>query len=225
MIVQLLQETAMFHAARPVRAAALATVAAFATLSTSACATKKYVNRQVEGERLARTAADSAQGRDVAAIRADLTALRGELTTLRTEFGTRITAMENSVKFAMPVHFAFGEAAVRPEDQAALDRFASVVNKYYNGAELTVAGFADPAGPTRFNLALSRRRAESVREYIVGKGVSEQLVRTVGYGEARQVRPGAAGDAQGAELNRRVVFVIETPGAGTATTAALSGDN
>ncbi len=205
----------------PARSLALVLAAAVAT---SACATKGYVNKRVDAERVAREGADSTNARDIAAVRTDLTALRGELQTLRTEFGARITAMENSVKFALPVHFAFDDANVRPEDQAALERFASVANKFYNGAEITVAGFADPAGSTRYNLDLSRRRAESVRTYIVGKGVSDQLVRTVGYGEARQVRPGAAGEAQGAELNRRVVFVIETPGAGTATTAALSGE-
>ena len=204
----------------PARALALVIAAA----ATSACATKGYVNKRVDAERVAREQGDSTNARDIAPVRTDLNALRGELQTLRTEFGARITAMENSVKFAFPVHFAYDDASVRPEDQAALDRFAQVVGKYYGGAEITVAGFADPAGTPRYNLALSRRRADAVREYIVGKGVSDQLVRTVGYGEARQVRPGAARDAQGAELNRRVVFVIETPGAGTATTAALSGD-
>jgi hypothetical protein len=38
------------------------------------------------------------------------------------------------------------------------------------------------------------------------------------------VRPGAAGDAPGAELNRRVVFVVETPGAGTVTAMAQQGN-
>jgi peptidoglycan-associated lipoprotein len=196
----------------------------FAAVATSACATKGYVNKRVDAERVAREAGDSTNTREIAAVRTDLTALRGELQTLRTEFGARITAMENSVKFAFPVHFAFDDATVRAEDQAALERFASVVNKFYNGAEITVAGYADPAGNPRYNLALSRRRAESVRAYIVGRGVSDQLVRSVGYGEARQVRPGAAGSAPGAELNRRVVFVIETPGAGEATTAALTSN-
>jgi peptidoglycan-associated lipoprotein len=209
----------MPFAARSARAAALATLAA---LSTSACATKKYVNRAVDRERGERVASDSAMGRDVASLRADLTALRGELQTLRTEFGARITAMENSVKFAMPVHFAYDDATVRAEDQAALERFASVVQKYYGGAQVTVEGFADPAGATSYNLALSRRRAVSVREFLVGKGLSDQQLKAVGYGESRQVRPGASRDAEGAELNRRVVFVVETPGAGTTTTAALS---
>ena len=209
----------MPFAARSARAAALATLAA---LSTSACATKKYVNRAVDRERGERVASDSAMGRDMASLRADLTALRGELQTLRTEFGARITAMENSVKFAMPVHFAYDDATVRAEDQAALERFASVVQKYYGGAQVTVEGFADPAGATSYNLALSRRRAVSVREFLVGKGLSDQQLKAVGYGESRQVRPGASRDAEGAELNRRVVFVVETPGAGTTTTAALS---
>lgn len=216
----------MIHAARAARAVALVTLAA---VSTGACATKKYVNRQVESERLARAAADSATGRDVAGLRSDqatlrtdLNALRTDLTALRTEYGARITAMENSVKFALPVHFAFDDASVRAEDQAALERFASVVQKYYGGAQVTVEGFADPAGTPRYNLALSRRRANAVRDFLVGKGLGETQLKSVGYGESRQVRPGASGDAQGAELNRRVVFVVETAGAGETTTAALS---
>lgn len=217
----------MFHPAASARTLALAACTAAAALGTSACATKGYVNRKVDqfvgAERVARQNGDSANARDVAAVRTDLTALRGELQTLRTEFGARITAMENSVKFVMPVHFAFDDAAVRAEDQAALERFASVVQKYYGGAQVTVEGFADPAGSARYNLDLSRRRAASVKEFLVGKGMADDQLKTVGYGKARQVRPGAAGNAEGAELNRRVVFVVETPGAGVTTTAALTG--
>lgn len=216
----------MTLALRPARALAIASLTAIAALSSGACATKGYVNRKVDlfvgQERVARQNGDSTNARDVAALRTDLTALRGELQTLRTEFGARITAMENSVKFAMPVHFAYDDATVRAEDQASLERFASVVQKYYNGAEVTVEGFADPAGTTRYNLDLSRRRAQSVKQFLVGKGMADQQLKTVGYGKTRLVRPGAAGDAQGAELNRRVVFVVETPGAGEATTAALT---
>lgn len=195
-----------------------------AALSTGACATKGYVNRNVTAERVAREGADSTHSRDIASLRTDVTALRNDLQTLRTEFGARITAMENSVKFAFPVHFAFDDATVRQEDQAALERFAGVVQKYYGGAQVTVEGFADPAGGRQYNLALSERRATSVRDFLVGKGMSETQLKTVGYGFSRQVRPGAAKDAPGAELNRRVVFVVESPAqtdAGVATTAAL----
>ena len=189
--------------------------------ATSACATKGYVNRTVASERGDRVAADSAQARDIAAVRADLQALRGELTTLRTEFGARITAMEDQVKFSFPVNFAFDDATVREQDRAALERFAKVAQKYYGGATITVEGFADPAGSARYNLALSKRRADAVRDFLAQQGMAQADLRAVGYGEARQVRPGAAGSATGAELNRRVVFVVETPGAGALTATAM----
>jgi peptidoglycan-associated lipoprotein len=124
------------------------------------------------------------------------------------------------VKFAFPVHFAYDDATVREQDRAALDRFAQVVNKYYNGAQITVEGFADPAGSTRYNMGLSKRRADSVREYLVSQGMSDAALRSIGYGESRQVRPGAAGTTEGAELNRRVVFVVETPANTAAVTAS-----
>lgn len=189
----------------------------------SGCATKGYVNRNVTAERTERIAADSAMGRDVASLRADLNTLRNDLNSLRTEFGARITAMEEGVKFAFPVHFAFDDATVRAQDQAALDRFAQVVGKYYGGAQITVEGFADPAGSTRYNLGLSKRRADAVREYLVTKGMNDTQLRTIGYGESRQVRSGAAGNTEGAELNRRVVFVVETPGDVASVTAMAAG--
>lgn len=202
----------------------LAAAIAFGAAATSACATKGYVNRQVQtaitAEQAARINGDSANARDIAAVRTDVQGLRGDLQTLRTEFGARITAMENSVKFDMPVHFAYDNAAVRQEDEAALQRFAAVAQKYYGGATITVEGFADNAGPARYNVALSERRATAVRDYLVGHGLEQAQLKTVGYGKTRQVRPGAGGDAPGADLNRRVVFVVDAPGTSAMTAMA-----
>ena len=169
-------------------------------------------------------AGDDALRTDVNGLRADLNALRNDLTTMRTEFGAKITAMDGQVKFAMPVHFAFDDAAVRQDDQAALTKFAQVANQHYKGATITIEGFADPAGSSDYNLRLSRERADAVRDVLVTKGLDGSVLRTVGYGKTRLVRPGAQGTADGAELNRRVTFVIETP-AGATTVAALSGMN
>jgi outer membrane protein OmpA-like peptidoglycan-associated protein len=151
--------------------------------------------------------------REVASLRADL---RG----LRTDFGARIAEVADGLQFALPVHFAYDDAAVRPSDAAALDRFATVVSKHYPGAKITVEGFADPAGSRRYNVSLSQRRAESVRAYIGNKGVDPSLVSAVGYGDTRLVRRDASRDMPGAELNRRVVFVIETPANAERTVAA-----
>lgn len=191
------------------------------------CATKGYVRDRVaelrtytdsaiSTERSERTAADEA-------LRTDITALRADLDSLRSEFGARITAMEEGIQFVVPVHFAFDDATVREEDRAVLERFAKVAQKYYGGSVITVEGFADPAGTTRYNLALSRRRAEAVREFLTGAGLSNEL-RAVGYGENRLITPGAERDDPGAELNRRVVFVIETRGSATSTAASANPD-
>ncbi len=209
-----------------------------AASTLGACATKGFVRKGLEEQRVAlssekteRVAGDAALRTDVNGLRTDvnglrtdLNALRNDLITMRTEFGAKITAMDGQVQFAMPVHFAFDDAAVRPVDQAALAKFAQVANQHYKGATITIEGFADPAGSVGYNLRLSRERADAVRDVLVTKGLDGSALRTVGYGKARLVRPGAQGTADGAELNRRVTFVIETP-AGATTVAALSGMN
>lgn len=199
-------------------------MAALAVTSLSACATKGFVRQGLEDQRAAlSTEIASERSSRIAgddALRTDLNALRADLTTLRDEFGAKITAMEGQVKFAFPVHFAFDDANVRDEDRQALERFATVVRTYYNGAAITVEGFADPAGSRAYNVDLSQRRADAVREYLASQGVAPSLVRSIGYGSERQVRPGAMGDDAGAQLNRRVSFVIETPS--EATVAAIS---
>ncbi|MBL0939575.1 MAG: OmpA family protein [Gemmatimonadaceae bacterium] len=214
-----------------------AAMAVLAASTLSACATKGFVRKGLEEQRVAldtergqRMAGDDSLGRkvdtEVGALRTDLNALRSDLTTLKNDFGARITAMENQVKFAMPVHFGFDDAAVRQQDQEALERFAQVAQTHYKGATITIEGFADPAGSAAYNLRLSRERADAVRDFLVSKGLDGASLRTVGYGKTRLVKPGATGGDEGAELNRRVTFVVETPaGMGTTTVAAMSGNN
>src|SRR5512140_3469738 len=145
----------------------------FTGLLLGGCATKGALRRAVtdqqaalqaavQSEKADRMAADEKMGQDITQLRTDLTALR-------TEFGAKITAMQDGLKFDVPVHFGFDSADLRPEDTAVLDRFASVANKYYPGVTVTVEGFADPAGTASYNKALSLRRAESVQTYLQGK--------------------------------------------------------
>ncbi len=183
------------------------------------CATKGALRKAstdqmaaLQAERAERMSADGK-------LATDLSQLRTDLGTLRTEFGAKIAAVQDGMKFDLPVHFGFDQSDVRPEDTAALDKFGQVVSKYYSGAVVTVEGFADPAGTVRYNNALSLHRADAVRSYLVGKQVQAQI-RSVGYGKTRLVTPGASKDQPGAELNRRVVFVVESPSA-SASVAAL----
>jgi peptidoglycan-associated lipoprotein len=186
-------------------------------LLVTACATKGFVRNQVA---LSRAALDSAiVAEREARVAADndlasrIASLRGDLDAMRTEFGAKISSVEGALKFAMPVTFAFDDATVTGEARTMLERFASVARKYYGTSTITVEGFADPAGSVRYNLALSRDRAENVLQTLQALGLTTQPLRAVGYGESRLVTPGAEKDDPGAQANRRVVFVIENAGA------------
>jgi peptidoglycan-associated lipoprotein len=183
----------------------------------AACATKGYVrdqvsvarteltdtiNTKIEAERSERVAADEA-------IRADVQALRGALDSLRSEFDVKIQQVAEGLKFMMPVNFAFDDATVREEDKPSITRFAQIVQQHYPNAKVTVEGFADPAGTRTYNVNLSQRRAEAVKQYLAEAGMVSDMVAAVAYGETRLVVPGAERDDMGAEKNRRVTFVIE----------------
>ena len=201
----------------PPRHAARVALVLAAPVLFQACATRGFVRTQVASSRAATDSALAAE-RD-ARIAADnemaarITALRSDLDTLRNQFGAKIAAVEDGLRFAMPVTFAFDDATVRDDSRPMLERFARIASRYYPNATITIEGFADPAGTQSYNLALSRRRADNVREALASLGLAGQALRTVGYGESRPVYQGAAKDEPGAEANRRVVFVIENAGA------------
>ncbi len=149
---------------------------------------------------------------DIQALQSKVNGLQSDLQQLRQDFQAKITELQNGVKFAMPVHFDFDKSDVRSVDRPLLDRFASIAQKYYQGATITVEGFADPAGTAAYNRRLSQRRAKAVADYLTSTGnLPAANVKTVGYGENRLVNdergPGQAGIA-----NRRVTFVIEYAG-------------
>src|ERR671916_3430132 len=158
----------------------LRTAAAFALSAgvLTGCVTKKTFRREITQVQTAAATERSERIAGDSSLAADIASLRTDLQNLRTEFGARITAMEQGMQFAFPVNFAFDDATVRQEDQAALTRFAQVAQKYYPGAVITVEGFADPAGTARYNQQLSARRAEAVKTYLTGQGLDASLLKT-----------------------------------------------
>jgi peptidoglycan-associated lipoprotein len=176
---------------------------------------------QLASERAQRIASDSALAQQLGIVRGDVSSLRDDLQAMRKEFGAKIAMLEDGLHFAMPVNFEYDDATVRTQDQPSLQRFARIAQSYYPGSKITIEGFADPAGTQQYNLGLSARRASAVRQYLASLGLTGNELMTVGYGKTRPVVPGASGSQPGAELNRRVVFVIESKGS---TTVASTGD-
>ena len=153
--------------------------------------------------------------------------LEQALGQLRDEFDVTVERFETAIRFNAPVHFAFDDDQVRAQDRELLDRFASVVQAHYGQATITVEGFTDSSGSADYNRRLGMRRAESVKQYLAGRGLSEAQMRAVSYGqeEARQVVPGAYGPGEGGWQNRRVAMVIDfhPDAAGAPRVAATDG--
>ena len=105
-----------------------------------------------------------------------------------------------------PVHFAFNEARLRAQDEAAL-KDSAVWIKANPDYRVVVAGFADARGTQRYNLTLGQRRAATVRDYLVERGVRPERIEIVTYGVTdprctQQVEPCWA-------RNRRVELIVK----------------
>jgi peptidoglycan-associated lipoprotein len=145
---------------------------------------------------------------------ARLATLERDLNALRDEFNVTVERLETAIRFNAPVHFAFDDDQVRPEDRVVLERFAEVVQSYYSNAVITVEGFTDSSGDPAYNLRLGQRRAESVKAFLTQRGLPENRLRAVSYGEAqeRQIVPGVYGPGTEGWQNRRVAMVVDFQG-------------
>ena len=84
------------------------------------------------------------------------------------------------------VTFAFGKANLKPQAKATLDGIYGEIAQI-NNANVAVAGYTDRIGKDAPNLKLSQRRADSVANYLVAKGVPAQSISAVGHGKANPV--------------------------------------
>lgn len=90
--------------------------------------------------------------------------------------------------FSSDVLFDFAKASLKPAAAASLDAAHDEINKLgLASPAIQVNGYTDRIGKEAYNLKLSQRRAESVANYIVSKGVNPAAVTAVGYGKANPV--------------------------------------
>ena len=84
------------------------------------------------------------------------------------------------------VTFAFGKANLKPQAQSVLDGIYGEIAQV-KSADVKVAGYTDRIGSDAYNQKLSQKRAESVANYLVSKGVSQHAISATGYGKANPV--------------------------------------
>jgi len=107
------------------------------------------------------------------------------------------------------VLFATGKADLSPDANRSVNKLADFLKKYPN-RDVLIEGHTDSVGTDDYNLTLSRKRADSVKYKLMGNGVEEGRITTVGYGEEF---PLASNDTKaGKAQNRRVEVIILNEG-------------
>lgn len=99
--------------------------------------------------------------------------------------------------------FASGSDKIQPSSFKLLNEIAALIRT--NPATFSIVGHTDSDGDENTNLSLSLNRAESVKKYLVSKGVSAGTLQTVGKGESQPIAPNET--AEGKARNRRVQFI------------------
>jgi outer membrane protein OmpA-like peptidoglycan-associated protein len=105
--------------------------------------------------------------------------------------------------------FDFDSFVIKPSAQTSLLYIADLLNNR-RSASVDIEGHTDSVGAPEYNLELSRRRAQAVKDWLVAKGVYRaQEFRVVPYGETQPVAPNrspdGSDDPHGRRRNRRVV--------------------
>ncbi|GIJ94283.1 cell envelope biogenesis protein OmpA [Capnocytophaga stomatis] len=104
-------------------------------------------------------------------------------------------------EYAKTILFDTGKATIKPQSAAVLEQIVSVLNQYPN-SRFTIEGHTDSTGNKAKNLTLSQERADSVRLYLVQRGVSDTRLSAKGYGVEKPIASNK--NAKGRALNRRV---------------------
>ena len=101
------------------------------------------------------------------------------------------------------VRFPSASSKLTAEAQRDLDEVAQALNEdRLAERRFTLAGHTDDVGPEDYNMKLSSRRAESVRTYLVKKGIESSRLKTDAFGETRPLESEA--NAKARAMNRRV---------------------
>ncbi len=148
----------------------------------------------------------TANGYRVAEVTIGLKAGETEIVEIVLE-PSRVVVTVERVELREKVMFDTAKATIKAESFPLLDDVAQVLRDHPEIKMLRIEGHTDERGSAGYNMKLSDDRAASVRQYLIGKGVSADRLRSVGYGESKPLD--AAHNEDAWEKNRRVEMWIE----------------
>src|SRR3989339_854635 len=119
-----------------------------------------------------------------------------------------LNADDDVVKVGVPmilegVTFATGKADITPESAIILEQSLKTMN-IYPEIEVEIGGHTDTVGKKSSNVKLSQKRADSVKDWLVSKGVDSKRITTKGYGPDQPIVPNDTPENK--RKNRRIGF-------------------
>lgn len=117
---------------------------------------------------------------------------------------TRSDAMHvQASALSLPVKFAFDSATILAQARPQLDAIAAGIRMLPGEQSVMIEGHTDAVGPDSYNLQLSERRAEAVKQYLISvHGIDASRLKTRGFGENQPLNERDPNSAE----NRRVQF-------------------
>ena len=103
------------------------------------------------------------------------------------------------------IRFDFDKSVIKPEFVPVLDEAVDILKKHAD-KKVEIQGHTDSIGTEAYNEKLGMRRADSVKNYLVDKGVTAENLSTVSFGESNPVADN--GTKEGRAMNRRVEFKV-----------------
>lgn len=118
----------------------------------------------------------------------------------------KVIRKDNKLMILENVQFATASANIRPTSYSILNQVALVLKANPDIKKLRIEGHTDSRGPREMNVVLSKARAQSVRRYLISRGVQSSRLEAEGYGPDRPLVKEV--DAASLQKNRRVEFVV-----------------
>jgi OOP family OmpA-OmpF porin len=122
----------------------------------------------------------------------------------------RVVLTPSSIQIGEKIQFAFDSAEILPASHGLLGEVATLLRENAQIEVLQIEGHTDSTGKPDYNRELSRKRAESVRAFLVKAGIEGRRLAAKGFGPDRPIAENET--EAGKERNRRVEFNIVKQG-------------
>ena len=197
-----------------------------AGLTVTGCATKTYVQEQVQSsQKMTEAKVGEVQGQveqnqaEIGKLQATDAELQSQINKLSDTARDALTRAEEAGKLAKgkflyevtlsdnDVQFGFNKYAISDEAKAALDAFANKVKSENKNVFIEIQGHTDNIGSEKYNLELGYKRAEQAMRYLsMQDGLPLHRMNVISYGEYKPIADNST--KEGRAQNRRVTLVV-----------------